>query len=134
MGSRNLDRISVTEWRHKCPTVADMWRGGWKVRAFCETCELELQVNLDTLIRAGGPAVVLWDRTTPCKRVGCVGRMFFKGYPPGANGFGFLGKIPRLRQPSRDPLAFGAVALVDPDAPEAGPWTDRLGPPPPDPS
>ena len=48
MGSRNLDRISMTEWRGKCETVADMMRAGWRqVVARCEACRSDFAVDLD---------------------------------------------------------------------------------------
>lgn len=139
MGSRNLDRIHISEWRDKIQTAADMWRAGWKVRACCEECGTEQVVDLEHVVKLGGLAVILWDKTSRCKRITgvgaqCQGRVFFKAMPRGAAGFAYLGKAPRHRCDRRDPLAFGrAGELVDPDAPEQGAWAEALGPTPPDP-
>lgn len=139
MGSRSLDRIHISEWRDKIQTAADMWRAGWKVRAFCEECGNEQVVDLEHVVKLGGLAVTLWDKTSRCKRITgvggqCLGRVFFKAMPRGAAGFSYLGKPPRARREQRDPLAFGrAGQLVDPNPPEQGVWTDVLGTSPPDP-
>lgn len=139
MGSRNLDRIHISEWRDKVQTAAQMWTAGWKVRARCESCGNEQVVDLEHVVRLGGPGVTLWDKTSRCKRVieagaQCPGRVFFLAQPRGAAGFDFLGKAPRGRRDQRDPLAFGRPGqLVDPAASDQGEWTKARGPAPPDP-
>ncbi len=138
MGSRNLDRIHISEWRDKVRTAADMWSAGWKVRAQCESCRNVQVVDLENVVRLGGPGVTLWDKTGRCKQIigigaQCEGRVFFMAQARGGSGFQHLGKPPRVRQAKRDPLAFGPGELVDPNAPEQGGWSGALGPTPPDP-
>lgn len=137
MGSRNLDRIHISEWRDKIRTAADMWSAGWKVRARCEACANEQVVDLEHVVRLGGPGVTLWDKTGRCKRIvggaQCPGRVFFMGKPQHAPSFDFLGHPPRVRRPRRDPLAFGSSELIDPNGPDEGAWAEAIGPAPPDP-
>lgn len=138
MGSRNLDRIHISEWRDKVRTAAEMWTAGWKVRAYCEACANEQVVDLEHVVRLGGPGVILWDKTSRCKRIvgpggQCTGRVFFKAMPRGAAGFDYLGKAPRARPARRDPLSFSAGPLVDPATSDQGEWTKARGPAPPDP-
>lgn len=139
MGSRNLDRIHINEWRDKVQTAAQMWSAGWKVRAYCESCGAEQAVDLVRVVQLGGPGISLWDQTGRCKMIvgsggQCTGRVFFKAMPRGAAGFEYLGKAPRARRDRGDPLAFGRPGpLVDPNATERDGWSKALGPSPPDP-
>ena len=84
MGSRNLDRIPMSDWRAKCETVGQMRRAGWRfVRARCETCRAEFQVDLDRVIRERGPKVSLWNRRQACPKASCGGQVHFMVRIPG---------------------------------------------------
>lgn len=136
MGSRNLDRIHISEWRDKVRTAADMWAKGWKVHAVCEVCERETVVDLDHLVRLAGPGVSLWDKTSRCKQVlngahRCDGRVFFKALAPGASGYAFLGSPPRPRRPAYGPQARGKGPFVRPEDIEPPEATAARGPTPP---
>lgn len=58
-------------------------RNGWIVIARCHTCDLDLRIDLDLMIRLNGTDLMLSGRTCRCRRYGCAGRMFFMGTPPG---------------------------------------------------
>jgi hypothetical protein len=84
MGSRNLDRIPMIAWRGRCETVGEMWRAGWRhVRARCETCRSEFQVDLQRVMREKGPKTSLWNRKQRCPRVSCAGPVHFMVRIPG---------------------------------------------------
>lgn len=138
MGSRNADRVHISQWKSKAPTIADMWRGGWKIRSYCESCSDERLVNLDAMIRAKGPGHSLWDCTTVCPRIvgpgsACRGRVFYKGRPQSGAHFDFLGHPPRTRRPVHGPLAAGRDPFISADEIEPSALLQALGPAPPDP-
>jgi hypothetical protein len=84
VGSRNLDRISMTEWRGKCETVADMMQAGWRhVVARCETCRSDFPVDLAKVARERGPATSLWNRRQARPRPDCPGEVQFAVRIPG---------------------------------------------------
>lgn len=138
MGSRNPDRVHISAWKSKAPTIADMWRGGWKIRAHCESCGDERQVSLEAMIRTFGPGLSLWDHTVSCPRVVgagsiCRGRIFFKGMPSSGSHFEFLGRTPRARRPASGPLARGPGPFIAQGDIEPAAARLALGPAPPDP-
>lgn len=77
MGSRNADRIHISERRPRCETVAAMARDGWVVIAACDVCRVKMSVSLGVLARVRGPDYSLWNRRGRCKVVGCRGRVAF---------------------------------------------------------
>jgi hypothetical protein len=84
MGSRNLDRVPMSAWRAKCETVGQMWRADWRyVRARCEACHAEFQIDLEKVIREKGPKTSLWNRRQACPREGCAGPVHFMVRIPG---------------------------------------------------
>jgi hypothetical protein len=88
MGNRNLDRIPMSAWRAKCETVGEMWHAGWRfVRARCETCRAEFQVDLERVIREKGPEISLWNRHQRCPRDGCGGQLHFMVRIPGLHPY-----------------------------------------------
>lgn len=136
MGARNTDRVAIGEYRSKAATIADMWKLGWRLRSYCESCGAEREENLDAMIRLRGPGLSLWDKTGVCQSVVgveqvCKGRLFFKAMPRGALGFSFLGKMPRQRRPSSGPQSQGKGSFVAPEDIEPPAVTAALGPPPP---
>ena len=60
-----------------------MLEEGWAVMAKCSACGVLLNVDLTLIRRLKGPRFSLWDKTAPCKRVGCGGVAHFVGNPPG---------------------------------------------------
>lgn len=137
MGSRNPDRVHISQWRSKAPTIADMWRGGWRIHAYCETCGDERRVNLEAMIRINGPGISLWDLTTACPRVVggglCRGRVFFKGCPRTGAHFDFLGHPPRARRPAAGPQSRGDGQFLSEEDVEPAAVRRALGPRPPKP-
>lgn len=138
MGSRNPDRVHIRQWKSKAPTIADMWRGGWKIRACCESCGDERQVSLEAMIRTFGPALSLWDYTVSCPRIVgagslCRGRIFFKGQPSSGSHFEFLGRPPRARRPASGPQARAGGRFIEETEIEPAALRQALGPAPPDP-
>ena len=83
MASRNVDRLSVRDWRPRVETVAAMRRERWEVVAKCPRCALTMKVDLARVARERGPQASLWDRDAPCRRAGCAGRMVFMAKGPG---------------------------------------------------
>ena len=84
MGSRNLDRIPMADWRAKAETIAEMWREGWRhVWARCETCRAEFHVDLERVLREKGPTTSLWNRKQGCPKDGCPGPVHFMVRLPG---------------------------------------------------
>jgi hypothetical protein len=84
MGSRNLDRITMTQWRQRCETVGQMLGLGWRdVRAACPDCHRHWPVDLDRVARSKGPAVSLWNRTQRCRSPQCPGAVRFEVKIPG---------------------------------------------------
>ena len=86
MGSRNLDRIAMWQWRARCETVAAMQRERWRVVAWCEVCRSAFAVDLAKVARLKGPESSLWNRRQPCLRQDCVGQMRFEATIPGLYG------------------------------------------------
>ena len=78
MGTKNLDRISIYEWRIKCETVADLIRDNIDVIARCERCDLKTVVDLRVIALVSGPRASLWNRKAPCKKLGCDGFVNFE--------------------------------------------------------
>ena len=85
MGKRNIDRISVRQWRElkHIETVADMLREGWDVVSRCGTCGLEMQAQLEIIALVSGPDTSLWNRKARCRRLLCQGNVRFYARPPG---------------------------------------------------
>lgn len=83
MGSKNQDRWSKEEWRASAETVGRMREEGWVVMSRCNACGLLLNADLNLTIRLKGAGFSLWNKTTPCKKVGCGGVAHFVGNPPG---------------------------------------------------
>ena len=78
MSSRNLDRISMIEWRGRCETVRDMMQAGWRhVVARREACRSDFAVDLAKVAREKGPATSLWNRRQACPRPDCPGEVQF---------------------------------------------------------
>lgn len=102
MGGPNPDRIPIGRRRHQVATVGQMYEEGWKLRAQCLTCLLELEVDVRPIIALKGPSFVLWDKLSRCRKVGCRGRVRFLGHAPGMNGYSPL-VTPRPR-PEPDPI------------------------------
>ncbi|MFI4976608.1 MAG: hypothetical protein ACHP84_18895 [Caulobacterales bacterium] len=86
MGSRNLDRIAMWQWRARCETVAAMQRERWRVVAWCEVCRSAFAVDLAKVARLKGPESSLWNRRQPCLRQDCAGQMRFEATIPGLYG------------------------------------------------
>lgn len=101
MGSRNLDRISVAEWRNRCETIEDFARDRIEVISACRKCGLQMPVDLALVARVSGAKTSLWNRHPQCKRLGCDGVVDFKAKFWGANSYQTLeapwpvGKPPR---------------------------------------
>lgn len=137
MGARNPDSVHISQWRNKAPTLADMWRGGWKIHAYCESCGDERAVNLEAMIRINGPALSLWDHHVACPRIliagPCRGRVFFKGRPRSGAHFDFLGALPRPRRPVAGPLSRGRGRFICEEDVEPAAVRQALGPAPPEP-
>jgi len=83
MGRRNPDRIPMREWRSNAETVADMQRKGWDVISSCQKCGLAMATDLVVIARLSGPATSLWNRSSPCRRIGCTGAVVFLAKIPG---------------------------------------------------
>jgi hypothetical protein len=60
-----------------------MIEDGWVVMAKCGACAIVLNVDLKLISRIKGRGFSLWNKTAPCKRVGCGGVAHFIGNPPG---------------------------------------------------
>ena len=84
MGRRNADRYSIADWRSACPTVRWMRAERWDVITCCTTCGLRMQADLARIEREKGPEFSLWDRTVPCRRLGCSGFVEFQALPRNA--------------------------------------------------
>jgi hypothetical protein len=100
MGHRNPDRISIVERRPGCETVEAMIVRRWVVRAFCQTCRLEMDVDLFRIASEKGPETSLWDRDAACRRSHCRGRMVFQAKAPGMVSFERLAGHPMKREPA----------------------------------
>ena len=82
MSRRNYERWPAVEWRRSAETVAQMRRGGWEVISYCRACHLMMRADLALIELQRGPNVVLWNRQTECRRIGCAGIVEFQGKPP----------------------------------------------------
>jgi hypothetical protein len=87
MGHRNPDRVSLSARRVKCETVGDMFAQGWKLRAKCQTCALEMDVDMRVIAFHVGSSYSLWNKVGRCKKVGCFGKAVFLGLAPGMAGY-----------------------------------------------
>jgi hypothetical protein len=83
MGSRNIDRIPMREWRASVETVADMLAKKWEVITSCQKCGLAMVADLALIARETGPETSLWNRSSPCRRISCTGVVAFMAKPPG---------------------------------------------------
>ena len=82
MGHRNLDRWPAEAWRGTAETVGQMRAKGWEVISYCRACHLTMRVDLALIERVSGAEVSLWNRQSPCRRLGCAGIVEFHGKPP----------------------------------------------------
>ena len=57
---------------------------GWDVITVCTSCGLKMQANLGRIEREKGSDFSLWDRTAPCRRLGCAGFVEFQALPRNA--------------------------------------------------
>lgn len=78
MGAKNLDRIPVSAWRVKYPTVAELARDRVDVISSCASCGLNMAVDLALVARVSGAATSLWNLKRPCRRIGCSGHVEFR--------------------------------------------------------
>jgi hypothetical protein len=86
VGARNIDRIPIADLRSGHETVAEMLAAEWEVISKCDTCHLAMAVDLDLVIWRTGPKTSLWNRSAPCRRLGCKGRVSFQARVPGGGG------------------------------------------------
>src|SRR5690606_33816940 len=84
MGRRHPDRYTTSDWRQACPTVRWLLAERWDAITECTTCGLKMQANLPRIERERGSDFSLWDRTAPCRRLGCHGFVEFQALPPNA--------------------------------------------------
>jgi hypothetical protein len=84
MGTANPDKVDMRVWRGGCETVQQMLDQGWDVISQCQNqaCRLQMRVDLAAMVLVGGPDASLWNRTPPCRRVGCAGAVWFLGRAP----------------------------------------------------
>jgi hypothetical protein len=82
MGAKNPDRFSPSEWRAAAPTVGAMIDRHWDVQARCRKCGLVLRVDLRLIAAIKTRKAEIWNRTAPCRKVGCNGVVDFEGKPP----------------------------------------------------
>ncbi len=83
MGYRKRARRGLAYHLATPATISVMLRDGWVVMARCPACQLDLRIDLELMARLNGADLVLFGRTCRCRRMGCSGRMFFMGTPPG---------------------------------------------------
>jgi len=85
MGSRNIDRIPTSMWRERAETVGRMIEQGWAVETRCPRCGLTMTADLVAICRLSpaGPLTSLWNKTPPCRRKGCPGRVTVFARPGG---------------------------------------------------
>ena len=102
----------MSDWRAKCETVGEMRRAGWRfVRARCETCKTEFQVDLERVIRERGPTASLGNRRQLCPRDGCGGQVHFMVRIPGLHLYQPMGAADPTTAPKR--LTLGERAKPD---------------------
>jgi hypothetical protein len=83
MGHRKSENWRAEEWRAAAPYVEAMIRFGWSVIAKCQKCGLTTHVDLRVIAKLKGSKYDLWNKTAPCKRVGCTdGVAHFQFRPP----------------------------------------------------
>lgn len=87
MGSRNLDRLAMWQWRARCETVAAMTEARWKVIGRCSLCRAGWPVDLTKVARLKGAATSLWNRRQACANPDCAGEISFEAQIPGLYGF-----------------------------------------------
>jgi hypothetical protein len=87
MGARNIDRIPIAEMRSGHESVAEMRKARWEVISKCDTCQLAMAVDLDLVIWRKGAKTSLWNRSAPCRRLGCKGRVAFQARVPRGGGY-----------------------------------------------
>jgi len=87
MGSRNADRIPLSDRYLLGRNVVDMYERRWEVISHCLACGLNMAVDLRLVARVSGPATSLWNRTARCRRIGCAGRVEFQAKAPGMTGY-----------------------------------------------
>lgn len=87
MGSRNADRIPLSDRYTLAATVGDMITRRWEVISKCRVCGLMMVVDLAMVAREAGPKTSLWNRTQRCRRIGCNGRVDFQAKAPGMAHF-----------------------------------------------
>lgn len=87
MGSRNADRIDISEYRGRCQSVGDMYAAGWEVITQCRACRVELHTDLRVIMAMRGRDFVLWNRTAKCKKVRCRGVVDFLARLPGRHDY-----------------------------------------------
>lgn len=83
MGSRNLDRIPITERRRHGETVGQMRVNGWKIRTHCDACRVAVNIALDPIIAMRGPLYSLWDRRMKCPNAACNAKAWIAAKAPG---------------------------------------------------
>lgn len=122
MGSRNLDRRSIHDFRREGQTVGEMYAHGWRVRSYCPACGLTLEVSLVPYIAIKGRDFILWDRSARCLNARCRhGRAGFYGLARGMTGFQAL----RSPDPAEAPkLGWAPARLAEMAAANAKPLAD----------
>ncbi len=102
MGHRNPDRVPLAYRRAGCETVADMMQARWEVISNCRQCGLIMAVNLALVAKVSGPAASLWNRTSRCRRLGCIGVVEFQAKAPGMVMFeALVAPWPEHKAPAR---------------------------------
>jgi hypothetical protein len=72
----------------------------WDVITVCTSCGLKMQANLERIEREKGSDFSLWDRTAPCRRLGCSGFVEFQALPRNATVRFSLGAQGKANQSS----------------------------------
>lgn len=84
MGFRKYENRPLSYHLATPLSIGEMRRRGWVVMARCRTCELDIRIDLDLMIRLNGHDLMIFGKTCRCRRLGCGGRMMFMGTPPSA--------------------------------------------------
>lgn len=69
---------SDENWQGYAPTVGHMQDRRWSLTAKCQTCELEINVSLPSMVRRNGRDWSPWGVESRCPRTRCIGRMRFR--------------------------------------------------------
>jgi hypothetical protein len=69
MGGPSPDTVAEPVSPTLALIIADMFARGWNLRSQCDKCHLILTVNAEALIRAHGPALMLWGLRPRCAQV-----------------------------------------------------------------